>query len=104
MTKDSDKSVSQDGSLSDGGLSGGGLSDTVLEGKYEFVRPISEGGMGRVYLVRHRHLDEERVIKVIRRQHASDADLQQRFLQEARAAARALSRLAAGSDPARATV
>lgn len=64
------------------------LPESVLEAKYDVVRQISEGGMGAVYLVRHRHLEELRVIKVIRRQHAQDEALQQRFLQEARTAIR----------------
>lgn len=37
-----------------------------LEGKYEVLEKLHEGGMGAVYKVRHRLLDEVRVIKVMR--------------------------------------
>ena len=37
-----------------------------LEGKYEVLAKIREGGMGAIYKVRHRLLNELRVIKVMR--------------------------------------
>ncbi len=64
------------------------LPESVLEGKYEVVRQISEGGMGAVYLVRHLHLEQDQVIKVIRPQHAANEDLQKRFRREAQIAIR----------------
>ena len=42
--------------------------------------------MGAIYLVRHRLLDELRVVKVLRSQLNTDEDLRQRFLREARTA------------------
>src|SRR5262245_2177598 len=42
--------------------------------------------MGDVYLAVHRHLHEQRVVKVLRADLASDADAMQRFQQEARIA------------------
>ena len=36
-----------------------------LEGKYEVLEKLHEGGMGAIYKVRHRLLDEIRVIKVM---------------------------------------
>jgi serine/threonine protein kinase len=36
------------------------------EGKYEILEKIREGGMGAIYKVRHRLLDEIRAIKVMR--------------------------------------
>ncbi|MCG8457092.1 MAG: serine/threonine protein kinase, partial [Holophagales bacterium] len=54
--------------------------------KYELVEKLREGGMGAIYKVRHRLLDETRVIKVIRPQHAGDEDLKRRFRREARTA------------------
>jgi len=36
-----------------------------IEGKYEILEKIKEGGMGAIYKVRHRLLDELRVVKVI---------------------------------------
>ncbi len=59
-----------------------------VEGKYEIVAKISEGGMGSVYKVRHRLLDELRVAKVLRPRHSDCAELQQRFIAEARNAIR----------------
>jgi len=57
-----------------------------IDPKYEVVRKLREGGMGAIYLVRHRLLDELRVIKVLRSQLTADEDLKQRFLREARIA------------------
>ena len=57
-----------------------------LEGKYEILDKIREGGMGSVYKVRHRLLDEVRVIKVMRPHLADDEVLQARFLREAKVA------------------
>jgi serine/threonine-protein kinase len=54
-----------------------------IEGKYEILHKLEEGGMGAVYKVRHRLLEEIHVVKVMRPQHAEDAELQQRFLGEA---------------------
>jgi serine/threonine protein kinase len=59
---------------------------SVLEGKYEILRQLGSGGMGEVLLARHLHLDELRVVKVLRRDLAADPDSQRRFLREARLA------------------
>ncbi len=60
----------------------------VLKGKYEILEKIGEGGIGTVYKVRHRLLEEIRVIKVLRPEAASKEDLRERFLHEARMAIR----------------
>jgi len=57
-----------------------------LEGKYEILEKIREGGMGSVYKVRHRLLDEVRVVKVMRPHLADDEILRERFLREAKVA------------------
>jgi tRNA A-37 threonylcarbamoyl transferase component Bud32/TolA-binding protein len=57
-----------------------------VDPKYEIVRKLREGGMGAIYLVRHRLLDELRVIKVLRSHLDLDEDLRQRFLREAKTA------------------
>lgn len=59
-----------------------------LEGKYEILEKMSEGGMGAVYKVRHRLLDEVRVIKVMRPHLAEDEVLRKRFIREAKTATR----------------
>ncbi len=59
-----------------------------LEGKYEILEKMSEGGMGAVYKVRHRLLDEIRVIKVMRPHLAKDEVLRKRFVREAKTAIR----------------
>ncbi|HEY6321531.1 MAG TPA: serine/threonine-protein kinase [Thermoanaerobaculia bacterium] len=61
-----------------------------IEGKYEILGKIREGGMGAIYKVRHRLLDEIRVIKLMRPLMAEDqelhAELKARFVREARVA------------------
>jgi serine/threonine-protein kinase len=57
-----------------------------IEGKYEILGKLREGGMGAIYKVRHRLLDEVRVIKLMRPQFLEDEELKARFLREARLA------------------
>ncbi|MDA8017472.1 MAG: protein kinase [Thermoanaerobaculia bacterium] len=59
-----------------------------IEEKYEVLKKLGEGGMGAVYLARHRLLEEQRVIKTIKPALGRDQDLQNRFLREARVAAK----------------
>ena len=59
-----------------------------LEGKYEILEKIAEGGMGAVYKVRHRLLEEIRVIKVMRPQLEQQEEIKSRFLREAKIAVR----------------
>lgn len=63
-----------------------GPSLSPIEGKYEILAKLKEGGMGAIYKVRHRLLDEVRVIKVLRPQFEDDAELKERFFREARSA------------------
>ena len=60
--------------------------DYGLPRKYELLEKLSEGGMGEVLKVRHRHLDEVQVVKVVLPRFAEDAELRERFLREARVA------------------
>jgi len=64
------------------------LLDEHIEGKYEILEKLREGGMGAIYKVRHRLLDEIRVVKVIRSAVAGHPDAGERFLREARSAIR----------------
>jgi tRNA A-37 threonylcarbamoyl transferase component Bud32 len=58
----------------------------ILDGKYEILDKVAEGGMGEVYRARHRHLDEIRIIKVTKPDAAGDAGSARRFQEEARLA------------------
>lgn len=60
----------------------------LIDGKYEVLAKIREGGMGAVYKVRHLLLDEVRVIKVVHPNLDADPEVRARFLREARAASR----------------
>jgi serine/threonine-protein kinase len=63
------------------------LLSEQIDGKYEILGKLREGGMGSLYKVRHRLLDEVRVVKVIRsRPDAVGEEGADRFLAEARAA------------------
>jgi serine/threonine protein kinase len=59
---------------------------SILDGKYEIVQRLGSGGMGEVYLVRHVHLQELRVVKILRQDLAADPSAQKRFTREARLA------------------
>lgn len=59
-----------------------------IEGKYEILEKLKEGGMGAIYKVRHRLLDEVRVVKVIRSHMEPAGEAGDRFLREARVAIR----------------
>lgn len=59
---------------------------SILDGKYEIVQRLGSGGMGEVYLVRHVHLQELRVVKILRQDLAADTSAQARFMREARLA------------------
>jgi serine/threonine-protein kinase len=62
------------------------LLSEQIDGKYEILGKLREGGMGSLYKVRHRLLDEVRVVKVIRSQADAAGEEAARFLSEARAA------------------
>ena len=64
------------------------MSDPLahIESKYEILGKIKEGGMGAIYMVRHRLLGETRVVKVLRPQLDDQAEFHTRFLREARTA------------------
>ncbi len=52
---------------------------------YRVVRQIGRGGMGNVYEARHEQIDRRAAIKVLHPEFARDAEMAQRFFNEARA-------------------
>src|SRR5437870_9165013 len=60
----------------------------VLAGRYSLERELGRGGMGVVYLAREVRLDRPVAIKLLPPHHAGDAHLRERFLREARTAAK----------------
>ncbi len=59
-----------------------------LDGQYEIERELGRGGMGIVYLARDVKLDRQVAIKVLPPALAGTAEIRERFLREARTAAR----------------
>ena len=60
----------------------------ALAGEYSLQRELGRGGMGVVYLARDVQLDRDVAIKVLPAHLASDASARERFVREARMAAR----------------
>src|SRR5437870_2211657 len=56
----------------------------LIDGKYQSLDRLGVGGIGEIFKVRHIHLNELRVIKIMRPNVAADDQGMQRFLQEAR--------------------
>lgn len=61
---------------------------SVLDERYEVERLLGGGGMGEVLLVRHLHLGDQRVVKILRRDLIGDRAADEAFLREARIATR----------------
>src|SRR5439155_8467720 len=64
------------------------LESGVRIGKYEVGRKIGQGGFGILHVARDTELGRDIAIKFLRPEHAFRREVVQRFLQEARAAAR----------------
>jgi tRNA A-37 threonylcarbamoyl transferase component Bud32 len=62
------------------------LLGRVIDGRYRVERQIGEGGMGLVYQISHAVLGKRMALKVLRDDSARDADVVQRFMQEAQSA------------------
>jgi len=61
-------------------------ADRLIDGKYQILQRLGIGGMGEIFKVLHIHLNEQRVIKIMRSNIATDNEALQRFLHEARLA------------------
>ncbi|MEO6487925.1 MAG: serine/threonine-protein kinase [Thermoanaerobaculia bacterium] len=59
-----------------------------IDGKYKILSRLGIGGMGEVYKVVHTHLNQVRVIKLMRPNIMKEEGAQERFLREARLATR----------------
>jgi serine/threonine-protein kinase len=60
----------------------------VLAQRYELTRPLAQGGMGSVWIARHRDLEVDVTIKFMAPSLIASADARTRFEREARVAAR----------------
>ncbi len=58
----------------------------TLDGRYFVEHVLGEGGMGVVYRGRHKVIDKRVAIKILREDMVADAEMVERFLNEARAA------------------
>ena len=59
-----------------------------IAGRFRIEREIGRGGMGTVYLATHLGLERPVAVKIIKREFATDSDLSERFLREARTMAK----------------
>ena len=58
----------------------------TIEGRYRVIRSLDEGGMGSVFLAEHILIKRRVAVKLMRAELAEDADVLERFMNEARAA------------------
>ncbi len=61
---------------------------TILNGRYEIIRPVGYGGMAEVFLAHDKLLDRNVAVKMLRDQFLGEQELLEQFRREARSAAR----------------
>ena len=66
---------------------------TILNGRYEIIRPIGYGGMAEVFLAHDQLLDRNVAVKMLRDQFLEDSELLEQFRREAKSAARLCIRI-----------
>jgi serine/threonine protein kinase len=59
----------------------------VLDGRYDIVSKLGQGGICEVYRGRHKQLNRDAAIKVLLPQFVQDEDVRERFSREAKALA-----------------
>lgn len=69
-------------------LDGDPWINATLDGRYVIEECVGEGGMGRIYRARHRHMSRQFAIKMLFGDLAADDKMRARFHQEAEAACR----------------
>ena len=62
----------------------------MIAGRYAVVRPLSQGGMGAIYVAEQRPLGRHVALKVLLRRHVGDPEAVRRFEKEAHAVSRLL--------------
>jgi serine/threonine protein kinase len=62
------------------------LRGGLLDGRYELLEMISEGGMGQIYRARHHDLGRMCAVKLLRRDIRTDTAVREHFFREARLA------------------
>src|SRR5258706_12302329 len=60
---------------------------TILDGRYEILEALAEGGMGAVFRARRRLLGDEVALKIVRSEIGGNQTVRERFLRESRACA-----------------
>lgn len=64
------------------------MNKTILNNRYEIIRPVGSGGMAEVFLAHDNLLDRNVAIKMLRDQFLADKELLEQFRREAKSAAR----------------
>jgi eukaryotic-like serine/threonine-protein kinase len=64
------------------------LVGTLVSGRYRVIKPLGEGGMGKVYLAEHEAIEKKVALKVLHGEYSRKEEIVTRFQQEAISASR----------------